>query len=65
MQKKWKLSWEQVALAGIVGGIFVGSYFLPEDARAELHRDVGIVWGVIATFLRPILRREPHPEASK
>jgi len=58
VQKKWKLSWEQVALVGIVAAIFVGSYFLPDGARSELHRDVALVWGAIATFLRPLLRRE-------
>lgn len=69
MLKKWKPSWPQVAILGLVLAAFIASYFLPEGVREELRSDIGWIWGALSMLAGPLVRRklqsELDAEASK
>lgn len=56
--KSFKLSWPQVLLVALVLTAFVVSYFLPVEIRAEMRADLGWFWGIVSTFLGPIVKRK-------
>jgi hypothetical protein len=58
MLKKIKVGWPQVAIIAIVAAVFLGSYFLPDGSREELRSDLAWIWGALATFAGPLLRKK-------
>jgi len=60
--KELRLGWPQVAVIAIVALVFISSYWMPDDIRAEIRADVGWAWGALATFLGPIVKRKLQEE---
>lgn len=59
MLKNHKLSWPQVVLISVAILAFAGVWTLgsPDD-RDTLEKAVLAVWGVVSTFLGPLLRKK-------
>lgn len=55
--KTHALSWQHLVLLGILAAALLGSYYLPDAARAELRADAGYAWGFLAMLLGPLVRR--------
>lgn len=65
MLKNLHWNWYQVALVAILAAALIGSYFLPDDARAELRRDAGYVWAIAASLFGPLVRKRVQDALAK
>jgi len=57
MFKNHKLGWPSVALASVAIAAFVAVYLLAPEDRDTIEKAVLAVWGFLATFLGPALRK--------